>query len=109
MTTSAKFTHERRGDIARVQVGRDLGFRNAAAFKAHCQGLLATGVQKLVLDFSTTEVMDSTGLGALFSLYRSIQPNRGQIAIYQPSSSVQVVMRVTRAYKIFPTWTEAWD
>lgn len=88
-------------DIAVVRVGKALDFRNAADFKAVCQNHVKTGTRNFILDFSGTGILDSTGLGAIFSLYRQLTPLGGQVVFAAVSRPVQVVVQLTRTYKVF--------
>ena len=95
-----------------VRVGKALDFRNAADFKASCQEYVRTGVRYFVLDFSGTGILDSTGLGVIFSLYRQLTPVGGQVVFASVSRPVQVVVQLTRTYKVFrqfPTVETAFD
>lgn len=97
-------------DVAVVRVGPALDFRNAADLKAACQKHLDAGARAFILDFSGTGILDSTGLGAIFSLYRQLTPVGGQIAFAAVSRPVEVVVQLTRTYKVFrryPTVEEA--
>jgi anti-sigma B factor antagonist len=84
-----------------VRVGKALDFRNAAEFKASCQEHVRAGVRYFVLDFSGTGILDSTGLGVIFSLYRQLTPIGGQVVFASVSRPVQVVVQLTRTYKVF--------
>lgn len=84
-----------------VHVGEALDFRNADDFKATFQEHVENGVSHFILDFSDTEVLDSTGLGSIFSLYREISPKDGKVAFANVSEPVQVVVQLTRTYKVF--------
>jgi anti-sigma B factor antagonist len=84
-----------------VRVGKALDFRNAAEFKATCQEHVRAGVRYFVLDFSGTGILDSTGLGVIFSLYRQLTPIGGQVVFASVSRPVQVVVQLTRTYKVF--------
>jgi anti-sigma B factor antagonist len=86
---------------ATVRVGKALDFRNAAEFKASCQEHVRAGVRYFVLDFSGTGILDSTGLGVIFSLYRQLTPIGGQVVFASVSRPVQVVVQLTRTYKVF--------
>src|SRR5690606_10515865 len=87
--------------IAVVRVGKALDFRNAAEFKASCQEHVRTGVRYFVLDFSGTGILDSTGLGVIFSLYRQLTPVGGQAGFASVSRPVQGIVHLTRPYKVF--------
>lgn len=84
-----------------IHMGEALDFRNADDFKDTFQEYVEDDVQNFILDFSETEVLDSTGLGSIFSLYREISPNDGKVAFADVSRPVQVVVQLTRTYKVF--------
>lgn len=84
-----------------VKVGKALDFRNAAEFKTTCQEQVRAGARNFVLDFSETGILDSTGLGSIFSLYRQVSPLNGQVVFAAVSRPVQVVVQLTRTYKVF--------
>ncbi len=88
-------------DTVIVHVGEALDFRNADEFKETFQDYVEDDIQNFILDFSETEVLDSTGLGSIFSLYREISPQDGQVAFADVSRPVQVVVQLTRTYKVF--------
>ena len=88
-------------DTAVVRIGKALDFRNAAEFKAICQDQIEKGVHSYILDFSDTGILDSTGLGTIFSIYRQVTPLSGQIVFASVSRPVQVVVQLTRTYKVF--------
>lgn len=84
-----------------VHMGEALDFRNADDFKETFQEHVEDGARNFILDFSETEVLDSTGLGSIFSLYREISPDDGKVAFADVSRPVQVVVQLTRTYKVF--------
>ncbi|MCH8960630.1 MAG: STAS domain-containing protein [Bacteroidetes bacterium] len=84
-----------------VRIGKALDFRNAAEFKTVCQEKVREGMRNFILDFSETGILDSTGLGSIFSLYRQVSPLNGQVVFASVSRPVQVVVQLTRTYKVF--------
>ncbi|HYE58751.1 MAG TPA: STAS domain-containing protein, partial [Rhodothermales bacterium] len=70
---------------------------------------LAQGVKKFVLDFTDTGSLDSTGLGAIFSVYRQVNPRGGQVALASLSRPVQTVVRLSGSYKVFPQFASVTD
>ena len=84
-----------------IQVGKSLDFRNAAQFKQTCQKLIRSGTRYIILNFKDTGVLDSTGLGAIFSIYRQLTPMGGKIVFAETSRPVQVVVQLTRTFKVF--------
>ncbi len=84
-----------------VRIWKALDFRNAAEFKTVCQEKVQEGARNFILDFSDTGILDSTGLGSIFSLYRQVAPLNGQVVFASVSRPVQAVVELTRAYKVF--------
>lgn len=84
-----------------IRIGKALDFRNAAEFKNICQEQVRSGALNFVLDFTDTGILDSTGLGSIFSLYRQVSPLNGQVVFASVSKPVQVVVQLTRTYKVF--------
>ncbi len=89
-------------NMAVVQIGRSLDFRNAANFRGLCRQMVDQGIREFVLDFTDTGILDSTGLGAIFSVYREINPTGGRVAFASVSRPVQTVVKTTHSYRIFP-------
>jgi anti-sigma B factor antagonist len=67
------------------------------------------GSRNFVLDFSDTGILDSTGLGSIFSLYRQVSPLNGQVVFAAVSRPVQVVVQLTRTYKVFRQFPSVQD
>lgn len=88
-------------ETVNVKIGKALDFRNAADFKTTCQEQVQSGARNFILDFSETGILDSTGLGSIFSLYRQVSPLNGQVVFASVSRPVQVVVQLTRTYKVF--------
>ena len=88
-------------DSVIVRMGKALDFRNASEFKNACQEQVRSGIRNFILDFSETGILDSTGLGSIFSLYRQVSPLEGQVVFAAVSRPVQVVVQLTRTYKVF--------
>ncbi len=84
-----------------VHIGKALDFRNAAEFKTVCQEMVRKGARKFILEFSGTGILDSTGLGSIFSLYRQVSPWNGQVVFASVSRPVQAVVQVTRTHSFF--------
>ncbi len=85
-----------------VEVGAALDFRSAERFKRLLRERIDGGTRHVVLDFSDTTVLDSSGLGAIFSLYRALSPLGGTIAFANVSEAVRLVVRLTRIDRVFP-------
>jgi anti-sigma B factor antagonist len=91
----------REDQIVTIDVGEALDFRNASEFKQLCKEEVDGGAHHFILNFSETGILDSTGLGGIFSLYRKVSPEDGQVVFAAVSRPVQVVVQLTRTYKVF--------
>lgn len=91
----------RADQVVTIDIGEALDFRNASEFKTLCQKEVDNGGCHFVLDFSGTGILDSTGLGAIFSLYRKVSPEDGEVVFAAVSKPVKVVVQLTRTYKVF--------
>ncbi|MFQ5568266.1 MAG: STAS domain-containing protein [Rhodothermales bacterium] len=85
-----------------VRVGKSLDLGTATEFKQVCNDQLREGSRYFILDFNETKILDSTGLGAIFSLYRDIVPLDGVVVFAALSEAVRVVVQVTRIHQVFP-------
>ena len=84
-----------------VEVGPALDFSSAERFKRLLRERIDGRTRHVVLDFSDTAVLDSRGLGAIFSLYRALSP-LGGIAFANVSEAVRLVARLTRINRVIP-------
>ncbi len=85
-----------------VRIGDHLDFRNASDFKVILKDQVRQGARIFILDFSDTELIDSTGLGSLFNLYRQLARLNGTICFASASGAVKLTVELTRLYKAFP-------
>ena len=90
-----------------VRIGTSLDFRNADAFKQACLDQVRDGIRNFILDFSETSSMDSTGVGAIFSLHRQVEPLKGELIFASASHPVQIVIQLTRISRVFQIYPSA--
>jgi anti-sigma B factor antagonist len=88
-------------DVVIVDVGKSLDFRNASAFKTKCQQHVEQGTRHVVIDFTRANILDSTALGALFSIYRQISPRDGQMVLVGARGTVAHVIELTKLDRVF--------
>jgi anti-sigma B factor antagonist len=58
------------------------------------------GVERLILDLSGVEFMDSAGLGALMILYGNMKVRGGQLRLVAPTARVLDVLKLTHTDSI---------
>jgi anti-sigma B factor antagonist len=60
------------------------------------------GTERLILDLSGIEFLDSAGLGVLMILYGNMKVRGGQLRIVAPGAKVLDVLKLTHADSILP-------
>jgi len=60
------------------------------------------GVEKLILDLSGIEFLDSAGLGVLMILYGNMKVRGGQLRLVAPGSKVLDILKMTHTDSILP-------
>jgi anti-sigma B factor antagonist len=88
-----------------VRVGKTLDYSNAQVFKEACLARLDRGARHFILDFSETGILDSTGLGAIFSLYRETSLRDGRVVFASTTSPVQMVIKISKISRVFESFT----
>ena len=81
----------------------------APELKAKVGARVEQGDQRLVLDLSDVEFVDSTGLGALLSVVKRM-PAGGQVVLCGCRSTLVDLMRLTRldrVFRLYPSEAEA--
>lgn len=62
-----------------IKVGECLDSRTATEFRKVSWDQIRSGMRNIVLDFTNTGSVDSTGLGSLYTLYRDISAVGGKV------------------------------
>jgi len=81
----------------------------APDLKAKIGARVEQGDQRLVLDLTDVEFVDSTGLGALLSVVKRV-PAGGQVALCGCRTALVDLMRLTRldrVFRLYPSEAEA--
>ena len=82
----------------------DLGPLNAAnssAFREEARAALREGVTNVNIDLSQTRQVDSSGLGALIALQKTVGARGGTIRILRPTPIVYQILELTRLHRVF--------
>lgn len=58
--------------------------------------------ERVVIDLSELDFMDSTGIGVLIGRYKKMKDKRIPIFIANPSTHVEKIFRITGLYEIMP-------
>jgi len=68
--------------------------------------LLGDGQQHFVLNLAGVDYIDSSGLGQLVSIWRSVRNKNGHLTLFNPSKRVEGLFEITRLYTVFEIFAE---
>lgn len=89
----------------------NLDAKNSSAFKEEVLKLLqSTGILKVIIDLTHLQFIDSSGLGVLLSLQRSLQAQKGVLKLVHLNKPIRTMFEIVsmhRVLEIFPTLDEA--
>ncbi|QIR41663.1 anti-sigma factor antagonist [Tolypothrix sp. PCC 7910] len=91
-------------DMAVVQVPKRLTVLEAVGFKQICQELTLehSHFKQIIIDFHQTTFMDSSGLGALVSNFKTAQEKSIAIILRNVTPQVMAVLNLTGLDQVFP-------
>jgi anti-sigma B factor antagonist len=74
---------------------------SAREFKKTCEDLWKPGIERLTIDLRTVEFLDSSGVGALLSVYKKLPPDKPSVSLLHVQPAVQTVIELLRLHRIF--------
>ncbi|MBH8561981.1 anti-sigma factor antagonist [Nostoc sp. CENA67] len=103
-STEADFPITSLNEMAIVQVPARLSVLEAVGFKQTCQDLTQANShpQQIILDFHQTTFMDSSGLGALVSNFKTAQEKGIALILRNVTPQVMAVLNLTGLDQVFP-------
>jgi anti-sigma B factor antagonist len=96
-----KIEHD--GNNLRVSEIAELNAVNATTFREEVRAAMPAAPAMIEIDLSQTRFVDSSGLGALFSLYKTAsQGNDGvTLRLLNPRPSIQQLFELTQLHQLF--------
>jgi anti-sigma B factor antagonist len=80
---------------------RELVAANAAQVRDEIRAALPATTVRLDLDLSALTFLDSSGLGVLVSLNKTLRSRNGTVRLLRPAANVQQVLELTRLHRVF--------
>jgi anti-sigma B factor antagonist len=75
---------------------------NSASFRDQISALLPTASATIEIDLSSTRFVDSSGLGALFALYRATAQRNGVVLrLLNPRPEIRQLLELTQMQQLF--------
>ena len=74
---------------------------NAAQVRDEIRAALPATTVNLDLDLSALTFLDSSGLGTLISLHKTLRSRNGTVRLLKPAANVQQILELTRLHRVF--------
>jgi anti-sigma B factor antagonist len=78
----------------------ELNATNAIAFRDETRAALTDAIKILDVDLSITSFVDSSGLGALIALHKTMAMRGGSVRVLRPAPTVQQILELTRLHRV---------
>ena len=79
----------------------ELNATNSATLRDDARAALKEELTTIDVDLSQTRFVDSSGLGALIALHKTMCARGGSVRILNPTPSVQQILELTRLHRVF--------
>jgi anti-sigma B factor antagonist len=80
---------------------RELAAATAAQVRDEIRAALPATAVRLDLDLSALTFLDSSGLGALVALHKTLRSRNGTVRLLRPAANVRQVLELTRLHRVF--------
>lgn len=87
-------------ETLRITGLKELSGAGATNVRDQIANTLQPAHSNLEVDLSETTFVDSSGLGALISLHKTLRARGGQLRLINPSSTCQQLLELTRLHRI---------
>jgi anti-sigma B factor antagonist len=74
---------------------------NAAQVRDEIRAALPAATVNLDLDLSALTFLDSSGLGTLISLHKTLRSRNGTVRLLKPAANVLQILELTRLHRVF--------
>jgi anti-anti-sigma factor len=89
------------GDTLSITGVKELAAANFQAFRDQVCSALTEEHKYIEIDLSQAMFVDSCGLSALASLYKSVSDRQGSVRLLNPTPPVVQFLELTRMHKVF--------
>ena len=89
-------------DINIVSIKDEIDFFQSAKFKAYFDTLLESKVRKIILNFQNVTYIDSSGIGALLTIFKKMKQLGVGVKFSNMHGSAKKVIELTKLNNYFP-------
>jgi anti-sigma B factor antagonist len=101
-----KVTTRSQGDHTVISVTGEIDLYTAPKLQSELMAALAAGPAKVILDMSSVEFCDSTGINVLLTVHRAAHARAAELLLAGPGSAVRKVLQVTGLETFFTVLDE---
>lgn len=104
------YEQSQHGDITVLSISGNLDSLTVPEVRPVIEKIVASGIRKVALELSGLEVIDSSGIGAIVSLFKRVRGMSGDVKIVGVRGQPREILRLLgleRAFDIVPTLDEA--
>jgi anti-sigma B factor antagonist len=84
--------------------GKMMGGPETTALHDHIRGLMADGINRVVVDLGDVKWVNSSGMGVLMACMTTLTNGGGKLALARVSEKVNSLLMITQLIKIFETY-----
>ncbi len=96
-----------------ITLGEDLDHHNAVSIREQADKIIMSrNIKYIIFDFSETDFMDSSGIGAIMGRYKKVNSMGGSVFVTGISKNIDRILKLSGIYKIvdrYDTVREALD
>lgn len=96
------FSVDYQDGIVAVHLPSRVDVSNTRDFVEAVQKELDDAHLRIVLDFKETQAIDSTALGAIVQVFKTLRSKEGSLRLCEVGSGVRRVLAITRVDRVFP-------
>jgi anti-sigma B factor antagonist len=98
------FVVDYRDGLVAVRLPHRVDVTNTKSFVEALQKQLDEDHLRIVLNFESTEAIDSTALGAIVQVFKTLRSREGTLSLCSVGSGVRRVLAITRVDRVFPIY-----
>lgn len=95
------------GGVAVLKLEGKLNMVAASQLRQEVQSAVTAGNNKVAIDLTAVDFIDSSGLGALINGLKSARQAGGDLRIANPCEQVQLVLELTNVNRVLKSYEDA--
>lgn len=84
-----------------ISIPKDFSVEAVADFRVNINKYIEDGTVNFIFDFSCCDFIDSTGLGAIVSIYKKCAERNGSLKLKSLNPEVEKLFKLTRLDRVF--------